>query len=43
MAVVSVGRYNTFGHPNAEVIARLVACGAGVRRTDLEGEVALRF
>jgi len=42
-AIVSVGRYNTFGHPNEDVIERLLDCGAIVRRTDLEGEIKMRF
>lgn len=39
IAVISVGRNNTFGHPNIEVLQRLVARGIRVRRTDMEGEV----
>jgi competence protein ComEC len=38
-AVVSAGRRNPFGHPHEETLARLVAAGARVRRTDLEGAV----
>lgn len=37
-AVISVGE-NDFGHPVAWVIDALVASGATVRRTDLEGDV----
>jgi competence protein ComEC len=36
-AVVSVGRRNTFGHPRAEVIARLAARGSTLARTDKFG------
>lgn len=36
-AVISVGRRNTFGHPRAEVIARLAAGGTHLFRTDVFG------
>ncbi len=36
-AVISVGRLNTFGHPRAEVIARLAARHTHLFRTDLFG------
>ncbi|HWG16914.1 MAG TPA: hypothetical protein VN678_03575, partial [Acidobacteriaceae bacterium] len=36
-AVISVGANNTFGHPRAEVIARLAAGHAHVFRTDRMG------
>jgi competence protein ComEC len=36
-AVISVGRRNTFGHPRADVLARLEAEGARVYRTDRDG------
>ena len=41
-AVMSVGYDNSYGHPNADVIARLEECGAGVLRTDLDGLVTIR-
>ncbi len=41
-AVVSVG-YNSYGQPAEETLERLTACGAHVRRTDLEGDVTIRF
>lgn len=36
-AVISVGANNTFGHPRAEVIARLAAAHVRVYRTDRDG------
>ncbi len=38
-AVVSVGRYNTYGHPSAEMLERLRAHGAAIFRTDRDGDV----
>ena len=38
--VVSVGRNNVYGHPNAQAMARYVATGAGILRTDQDGDVA---
>ncbi|MBA2566082.1 MAG: DNA internalization-related competence protein ComEC/Rec2 [Gemmatimonadetes bacterium] len=40
VALLSVGRDNRYGHPHAEVLARLAARGA-VRRTDTEGALLL--
>lgn len=39
MAVISVGK-NSYGHPNAELIERLKAIGASIKRTD-DGEVVI--
>jgi competence protein ComEC len=36
-AVISVGRHNTFGHPNPAIIKRWIKSGATVLRTDKEG------
>ena len=41
LAVVSVGLHNTYGHPAAVTLAALVADGMAVRRTDLDGDVAV--
>ena len=41
IAVISVGARNTYGHPAPEVMARLVAHGVQVHRTDREGTVTL--
>lgn len=43
IAVISVGRYNAFGHPHKEVLSRLVERGARVYRTDQHGAVTIRF
>ncbi|NTW46184.1 MAG: MBL fold metallo-hydrolase [Candidatus Moranbacteria bacterium] len=40
-AVVSVGK-NSYGHPDADVLARLASMGAVVRRTDREGDIVYR-
>jgi len=40
-AVVSVGK-NSYGHPDADVLARLAEAGATVRRTDREGDIVYR-
>lgn len=42
IAVVSVGRENSYGHPSAEVMQRLLSRGATVLRTDQLGTVVLR-
>ncbi len=41
VAVVSVGKGNTYGHPNAGVLAHLTAAGTTVARTDERGDIAL--
>lgn len=38
-AVISCGRGNSFGHPNAEVLVRLKAAGAEICRTDTSGDI----
>ncbi|MBK8597659.1 MAG: DNA internalization-related competence protein ComEC/Rec2 [Holophagales bacterium] len=43
LALVGVGRRNRFGHPGAEVMARLASAGTTVFRTDLHGDVSLLF
>jgi len=40
VALVSVGRDNDYGHPNASLIARLARGGARVLRTDQSGDLA---
>ena len=40
VALVSVGRDNDYGHPNASLIARLRRAGARVLRTDQSGDLA---
>jgi len=39
VAAISVGTGNDYGHPSREVLARLVAAGATVLRTDLVGTI----
>jgi competence protein ComEC len=41
VAVISVGRSNTFGHPSPVVLRRYEAVGAHVFRTDLDGAVTV--
>jgi competence protein ComEC len=41
-AVISAGFENSYGHPNRDVIQRLVEHHAGVLRTDLDGIVTVR-
>lgn len=40
-AVISVGRYNRFGHPSALTVKRYEAAGAQILRTDRQGAVVL--
>jgi competence protein ComEC len=42
-AVASVGRTNTYGHPHPDVLSRVDAAGALLRRTDTDGEVQYRI
>ncbi|WP_195269177.1 DNA internalization-related competence protein ComEC/Rec2 [Eubacterium sp. 1001713B170207_170306_E7] len=39
LAVISVGRYNSFGHPTDEVLENIGAVGAVCKRTDKNGAV----
>ncbi|WP_026185757.1 ComEC/Rec2 family competence protein [Salinispora pacifica] len=41
VAVVPVGRENTYGHPDASVLGRLARGGTRILRTDLDGDVAV--
>lgn len=41
VAVISVGDGNPFGHPTAEVVARLVDRGGVVLRTDRDGTITV--
>jgi len=42
IALVSVGRANTYGHPNREVMERLLEAGAAILRTDQLGPIIVR-
>jgi competence protein ComEC len=39
VAVISVGRHNTFGHPSPTVLSALRERGVDVFRTDIEGAI----
>ena len=41
-AIISVSRYNTYGHPSQEVLDRLANIGCTVYRTDEDGDVIFR-
>jgi competence protein ComEC len=41
LAVISVGARNTYGHPSPSTLAALAQAGVPVRRTDVEGDIAL--
>jgi len=41
IAVISVGKFNPFGHPDPHVLQRLADCGAHVFRTDRDGAVTI--
>jgi competence protein ComEC len=43
VALIGVGRRNTYGHPAPEVLARLRAANVRTFRTDLDGDFALVF
>ena len=41
IAVISVGKDNDYGHPGADVLARLEALGTTIYRTDTQGEIII--
>lgn len=41
IALIGVGENNNFGHPNTEVLQRLVDIGAKIYRTDEDGEIEI--
>ena len=41
LAVISVGEDNDYGHPSSQTVALLRQAGMEVRRTDLDGDVAV--
>ncbi|MDX1510980.1 MAG: DNA internalization-related competence protein ComEC/Rec2 [Nitriliruptorales bacterium] len=43
VAIIPVGRDNSYGHPHPDVLAVLAASGSRVRRTDLEGTVRVEL
>ena len=42
VAIISVGKGNSYGHPAASTVTELRALGAKVLRTDVDGAVAIR-
>lgn len=42
MAIISVGRNNTYGHPDKEVLSRFESLRIPYRRTDEEGSISYR-
>lgn len=42
IAIISVGKENSYGHPSQTVIDRLAQLGCEIRRTDIEGNVVFR-
>ena len=41
IALIGVGKNNTFGHPSSKVLQRLKANGTKVYRTDQNGEISI--
>ncbi len=41
MAVISCGRYNSYGHPHREVLDRLAECESSIYRTDTDGQISI--
>jgi competence protein ComEC len=41
VALIGVGADNDYGHPTPSALAMLRSCGASVRRTDLDGSIAV--
>ena len=40
-AIISVGKENSYGHPNSDVLTRLLSNGSKVWRTDINGTIVL--
>lgn len=43
IAVISAAKNNSYGHPHPDVLARLTAIGAEIRRTDSEGDIEIMW
>lgn len=43
IAVISAGKSNSYGHPAQETINRLLAQGAEIYRTDLQGQITVKL
>lgn len=42
IALIGVGKNNTFGHPNEDVLKRIEEKGCKIYRTDLNGEITIK-
>ena len=42
LVLISVGKNNSYGHPDIQTLERLQAYGCQIRRTDLEGTIIIR-
>lgn len=42
-AVISCGYHNSYGHPNEEVVDRILKTGATLYRTDLQGAIEIKI
>lgn len=42
VSVISVGQYNSYGHPNPGVLERLTRSGSDIYRTDQMGEIQMK-
>jgi competence protein ComEC len=40
-AVISAGKYNSYGHPTQETLDRLIEAGCNIYRTDLQGTITI--
>ena len=43
VSVISVGKKNSYGHPNISILDMLRAQGSKIRRTDLEGDIVFKI
>ena len=43
LAVIQVGRENRYGHPHPLVLETLNEYGIDIKRTDIDGDIVLRF
>ncbi len=43
LAIIPVGRFNSYGHPHPTVVERIQSAGSALYRTDFHGEVQLKI
>ena len=43
LAIIQVGKDNSYGHPHSSVLETLSEYGIDIKRTDLDGDIVLRF